>query len=151
MGSCPISTMPCTGHRTLVQRSPRSHSPKPHFTDGGTEAPCRKCPAYDPACQGRAEREQRAFPSAGFLLPVAVSCRRELGGPSAVSLVGKFAASFLPSLSFLHPHLTLLTHISSLLHYFYFPVFQKQGLRLSARVSRSEWNSLRWSPQAPTG
>lgn len=56
------------------------------------------------------------------------------GGLSAASLMAKSAASFLPSLHFFCPHLTLLTHISFLLHYFYFPVFQKQGLRLSARV-----------------
>ena len=96
-------------------------------------------PACDPACQRQAERE-RGVGRAGAVPPcwVLAAHGHELpqgtGGPSAASLVGKFSASFLPYLYFFCPHLTLLTHISFLLHYFYFPVFQKQGLRLLARV-----------------
>lgn len=65
LGSCHMTTVPCPGHRMLVQnRSPRSPSPKPHFTDGETGHK-QGVTVYYPACQGRAKREQGPLPPSG--------------------------------------------------------------------------------------
>lgn len=106
-------------------------------------------PACEPACQRQAQRAGAGAGRGGFPLlgsccpwPQAASRKR---GPSAASR-GKFAASFL-LLSFFCPHLT---HISFLSHYFYFPVFQKQGLRLLAGILGLHGTRCAWRPPGCT-